>query len=234
MQTLTQGSSPNVKKYAQPAAAGGQALSPATRALLAAGAASGPLFYGLAAIQMAIRPGFDIRRHAISLLSLGDLGWIQIASFILTGVLALLCAVALRRVLRGGKAGTWGPLLIGVYGVGLIIGGLFHPDPGLGFPPGAPAGMPTSMSAQAGVHSLAFYLAFLSLIAASFVIARRFAAEGRGAWRAYSLATGIVAPVLIVLGSTNPGVAGMLFAVAGLVAFGWASAVAAYLARHPF
>jgi hypothetical protein len=66
-----------------------------TRALLACGVASGPLFYIVAAAQMFTRPGFDIRHHAISLLSLGDLGWVQTSNFILTGVLALLCAVGM-------------------------------------------------------------------------------------------------------------------------------------------
>lgn len=83
------------------------------------------------------------------------------------------------------------------------------------------------------MHAMAFYLAFLSLIVAGFVIARRFATEGRATWRAYSLATGVIAPVLIVLGSTNPAWSGVLFAVAGLIAFGRVSAMAAYLAQHP-
>src|SRR6266567_372446 len=105
-----------------------------TKTLLACGVDSGPLFYIVAVAQMFTRSGFDIRHHAISLLSLGDLGWIQIANFIVTGVLAVMCAVGLRRLLHPGCGGTWGPLLIGVYGVGLILGGIFHPDPGLGFP----------------------------------------------------------------------------------------------------
>src|SRR6266699_2692940 len=90
-----------------------------TKALLACGIASGPLFYIVAVVQMFTRSGFDIRHHAISLLSLGDLGWIQIANFIVTGVLAVMCAVGLRRLLHPGRGGTWGPLLIGIYGVGM-------------------------------------------------------------------------------------------------------------------
>ncbi len=30
-------------------------------------------------------PGFDLRRDAISILSLGDLGWIQVANFVVSG-----------------------------------------------------------------------------------------------------------------------------------------------------
>jgi hypothetical protein len=47
------------------------------------------------------------------LLSLGDLGWIQIANFVVTGALFVACAVGLRRVLHPGRAGTWGPRLVG-------------------------------------------------------------------------------------------------------------------------
>ncbi len=200
-----------------------------TKALLAAGVVSGPLFYIVAIIQMFIRPGFDIRHHAISLLSLGDLGWIQIANFIVTGLLAILYAIGLRQVLRGGKGGTWGPLLIGAYGVGLVIGGIFHPDLGLGFPAGAPAGMPTTMSGHAMIHTFAFYVAFLSLIVACFVFARRFASLGEWGWASYCAASGVLAPVLIAVGSSNPSLVGLIIAIAGAIAFGWVSVMAARL-----
>jgi hypothetical membrane protein len=200
-----------------------------TKALLACGIATGPLFYILALIQMPLRSGFDIRRHAISLLSLGDLGWIQIASFIVTGLLALLCAVGMRRLLRSSQGGTWGPILIGIYGVGLILGGIFHPDPGLGFPAGAPAGMPASMSPHATVHTLGFFTAFLSLIVACFVFARRFASLGQRRWAIYCAVSGVVATLLIFLGTSNPSLVGVIIAFAGVIAFGWVSVIAAKL-----
>lgn len=40
-----------------------------TQPLLAAGALAGPLYIGLGALQMIIRPGFDLRVHDLSLLS---------------------------------------------------------------------------------------------------------------------------------------------------------------------
>lgn len=200
-----------------------------TQTLLACGVASGPLFYIVAVAQMFTRSGFDIRHHAISLLSLGDLGWIQITNFIVTGVLAIMCAVGMRWVLHPGRGGTWGPLLIGIYGMGMIVGGIFHPDPGLGFPPGAPAGMPTAMSWHAVLHSIFFYTAFLSLIVACFVFVRRFMFQGRRGWGIYCAATGVVSPLLIVLGTSITSWAGVLFAIAGVVAFGWVSVMAARL-----
>jgi hypothetical protein len=46
--------------------------------------------------------GVDLSRHPLSLLSLGDLGWIQIANFVVTGVLYVACAVGMRRALGPG------------------------------------------------------------------------------------------------------------------------------------
>ena len=104
-----------------------------TRALLTCGGVAGPLFVGVAILEILTRPGFDLGRHPISLLSLGDFGWIQIANFIGSGLLTIGFALGVRRVLHGGPGGTWGPLLIGVYGTGLIVAGVFVPDPAWGF-----------------------------------------------------------------------------------------------------
>jgi len=108
-----------------------------TRQLLWGGVLATPLFYLMVIIQMLARPGFDIRRHPLSLLSLGDLGGIQIATFVLTGLAGVACAVGMRRALRHGRGGTWAPLLVGLWGLGLIVAGIFLPDAAAGFPPGA-------------------------------------------------------------------------------------------------
>ncbi|WP_036720096.1 DUF998 domain-containing protein [Paenibacillus harenae] len=193
--------------------------------LLIGGAVSAPLFFAVAIIQAFTRTGFDIRRHAISTLTLGDLGWIQSTGFIVTGCLSVLAAMGIRSLLQGGKGGVWGPLLIGIYGIGMIAAGLFRPDPGLSFPPGAPEGMPTSMSSSAAIHSLAFFTAFICLVAACFVFARRFAAQGDRSWKTYCLATGIISPLLIAAGMVMNSWIGVIMGCAGLVAFGWVSAL---------
>ena len=105
-----------------------------TPALLACGVIAGPLFLIVVLLEAVTRPGFDLGRHPVSLLSLGDMGWVQIANFVGSGLLMLGFAVGLRRVLRNSRGGTWGPLLIGLYGCGLIVAGLFVPDPGMGLP----------------------------------------------------------------------------------------------------
>jgi hypothetical membrane protein len=199
-----------------------------TTALLAGGVIAGPLFTGLAVIQIVTRDGFDLRRHAISMLSLGEQGWVQITSFVVSGLLVAACAVGMRRVLHSGPGATWGPLLVGLYGVGLIAAGVFTTDPAMGFPRGAPGGLPSAMSWHAILHSVAFLVAFTSLIAASFVFVRRFA-HGEWRWAAYCAATGTAVPALIGVGMTSPDRAGIAFFVAALIGWGWLAAVTARL-----
>ena len=200
-----------------------------TRALLACGILIAPLFYAVALVEILIRPTFDIRRMAISSLTLGDLGWIQIVNFEITGLLMVACAIGVRRALRGRRGGTWAPILLGIAGVGTIVAGIFHPDPALGFPPGAPAGMPTTMSAQAAVHQIASMATFACTIATCFVMARKFGGGGQRGWMGYCLASGIVAPMLLVLALTDKDWVGVLLAAMVAVAFGCVSAVAARL-----
>ena len=197
--------------------------------LLACGVALGPLFYVVVVAQILTRPGFDIRRHPLSLLSLGDAGWIQIANFMLTGLLAIACSVGMRRALRNAAGGTWGPLLIATYGLGMVVASIFPPDPLLGFPPGALAGIPAQMSEHAMLHGVGFFVAFLSLIAACFVFARRYFVVGNPGWGRYSIATGVITPLLILAGMMIQSATSISFFVVGIIAFGWVGAVAAQL-----
>src|SRR2546429_7425927 len=79
--------------------------------------------------QALTRPGFDLRRHYLSQLGTGGLGWIQIGNFVVAGLLYLAFAVGIRSALHPGRAGTWGPLLIGSYGICLLVAGVFVADP---------------------------------------------------------------------------------------------------------
>jgi len=72
-----------------------EATTKVTKALLACGVIAGPLFMVVSLVQAFTRPGFDLKRHAISMLSLGDLGWIQVTNFELTGLLAIALAVVI-------------------------------------------------------------------------------------------------------------------------------------------
>jgi hypothetical protein len=202
-----------------------------TPLLLAAGVVSGPLYVGVALLQVLTRDGFDLGRHPLSLLSLGDLGWIQVANFVAAGLLAIAFAVGSRRVLQPGLAGTWGPRLLGLYGLGLVAGGIFVADPGAGFPPGAPEGAPEQLSWHGAVHAVAPPVAFLSLILAGVVIGRRFAVARERGWAAYSVATAIGCLVLTAWPSLD-GISVRL-AVAMVLGPAWVSATAVKWLRQP-
>ena len=142
---------------------------------LAAGVVAAPFFAVVALAQAATRPGYDLTRHPVSMLALGHLGWIQTTNFVVSGLLMLLAALGLRRLRRGQRAGTWGPILFTAQGVGLLIAATFEMDAGDGFPIGTPAGAPTSMSWHMVLHNVGGSLTFFTLIAACFVLARVFA-----------------------------------------------------------
>jgi hypothetical protein len=194
------------------------------RLLLRCGATAGPLFVGVALAQVLTRDGFDIRRHPLSVLSLGELGWIQITTFIVAGLLYVAAAVGLRRCLPAGRGRTWGPILIGVFGVSLLWGGAFVADPIAGFPPGSGA-TPVAPTWHGIAHSMAPAVGFLALAAACFVFARRFAAEQRWRWVAYSVGAGLA------LFTPDPFYGRPWFtavlAAAAAVGCAWASSVAA-------
>lgn len=191
-----------------------------TRALLVCGVVAGPVFVSVIAVQALTRDGFDPSRHPISALSLGERGWIQITDFVLVGALSVAFAVGLRRVLR--PAATWGPLLIAVYGSGLIVTGVFVGDPGLGFPPGTGPGI-GELSRHAAVHAAAPPVAFGALIGACLVFARRFVGCGRWGWAGYSAGTAVTALALLLW----PGGGGAVrTGVAVVITSAWMTAIA--------
>jgi len=165
--------------------------SPVTWLLIACGAIGPILFIAVFLIEGATRPGYSAWRDFVSALSLGDQGWVQIASFLVCGALVFCFAFGLRRVFRSGRGATWGPLLLGAFGLSLIVAGIFVTDPSLGYyPDGTPAGVQTL---HGTIHGVTAPVVFGLLTAATLVFARRFASDPmwRG-WGVYSLVTGIV------------------------------------------
>lgn len=160
-----------------------------THQLLICGAIAGPFYVIVGLTQIFIRPGFDVTRHALSLMSNGDLGWIQVANFLITGILVFAFAVGIRRAFRGTTGGTWAPILIAIYGIGLIGAGIFKADPALGFPPGTPADA-HGISTSGLMHFVFGGIGFYAVIAACFVFARRFALKKERGWFWFSVITG--------------------------------------------
>lgn len=190
------------------------------RLLLLAGAAAGVLFFVVPTVEIFRRPGFDLERHAISMLSLGPDGWLMKVVFIATGVLTLLCALGLQRA-AAGWPGLTGAVLIGAFAVGLVLAGLFDAPAGLGFPPGVPHDQAPVMSAGAVVHSIAFMVAFSGLIAACFAFTAHFLFAQHPILAGASAAVGLALPALIALGMTSTMAPGVAFYWATMLGWLW-------------
>ncbi|MET7418461.1 DUF998 domain-containing protein [Dactylosporangium sp. NPDC005555] len=191
--------------------------------LTAAGVVAPPVFTVAAVVQAATRDGYDIVRHPVSMLALGDLGWVQTTSFVVTGLLAVVAAAGARRVLGS----AWAARLSAMIGVGLIVAAVFRMDASDGFPLGTPAGRLTTMSGHMILHNAGASVSFFSMIALCFVLAARFRADGQQAWAV----AGRVAGVLFALGlawAMTGGRGGALTLFLGVaVAWNWIAAATA-------
>ncbi|MFF4171971.1 DUF998 domain-containing protein [Streptomyces sp. NPDC001744] len=205
------------------------ALSAVSAARWAAvgGTGAGPLFLAAGLAQGFARDGFDFTRNAISQLALGAAGWIQTVSFVLTGTLLIAGAAGLRRMLRGGPGATWGPALVGVFGVSFWAAAAFPADAGAGFPVGAPE--ETVMSGHGAAHMFGGMIGYLALCAAFFVLARPLAVRGLRGW---AVASRLV-PLAVLAGFTASATSVLAFTAGAGLGLLWLSAVTARLATAP-
>ncbi|MCP3012209.1 DUF998 domain-containing protein [Nocardiopsis dassonvillei] len=204
----------------------GLAARRTTAPLLLAGALAGPVFFASATAQTLTREGFDITRHPISQLSTGELGWIQIATFVLAGLGGLALAVGVGRTLTEGTGRRALPVLIGVFGAGMIAAGVFTMDPQYGFPAGTPDGPAAQMSWHGIAHSAAAAVSFTALAVAAVVLAVRCVRR-----RAVLPAVGNGAAALVLLLPMSPEHMSVQIAVNGLVAFTWTTVLSLSLRR---
>ena len=199
-----------------------------TRSLLGYGVLAGPFYVAVSLTQALTRQGFDVTRHAWSLLATGDLGWIQVVNFVVSGLMTIAAAVGLRRA----GVGRWTPRLVAGYGVSLVAAGIFAPDPAEGFPVGTPAA--TTVSWHGMLHLLSGSVGFACLIAACLVTARAFVRSGRRGWALYSLVAGIVLLAGFAgIASGSHGAATTLpFTAAVVLVCSWLSAYSVHVYRH--
>jgi hypothetical protein len=186
-----------------------------TRSMLGWGVLAGPLYLATGLALALTRDWFDLGRHPLSLLMLGEHGWVQRANLLLGGVLVLVAAVGARRAL--GHASRAVPVLLGVAGVGLLGSGTFAPDPMAGFP----AGASEEATASGLLHLASGVVTFGALGAAAIVAGRWFAARGEAGAARGSRAGGLVVLVGFVGG-------GALAQSSAGVALLWVAVVAAY------
>lgn len=201
-----------------------QKNSPGTRLLLTVGIIAGPLYVIVGIIEGITRPGFNFLRHDLSVLANGDWGWVHSILLIVTGLMTVLAAWAMRRFVASGP-GRRAPWFLMVYGLGLVGAGIFNADPARGFPLGTPMDANT-VSWHGGLHLLFGTIGFVGLITACLLLAKRFRATGDKEWATFSKVVGIYYLVTffgIAMGSNGPeGVVAtviVLFSIA--VVLGW-------------
>lgn len=201
------------------------------RSLLGYGVLAGPFYVAVVLVQaLWLRPGFDLLHDDASLLSNGPFGWVQIANFVVTGTMVVLCAVGVRRA----TSATWAPILLALYGVGMIAAGFFVADPMNGFPAGAPAGRPDTITVHGMLHIASAGIGFLSFVAACLVMARRFAVSREPGWKWFSLATGVVFLATFAGVASGSGSAAVVigFWVGLALAWSWIGGLSIHLYRR--
>lgn len=203
-----------------------------TKSLLGYGVIAGPIYAAVGLAQALTRPGFDVTKHAWSLLENGHLGWIQIVNFALTGAMIIAAAVGLRRALVPGRARTWAPALIGAYGAGMVGAAVFRADPAAGFPAGTLE--VTAVSWHGMLHFMIGGLGFLCLIAACFVLGRRYARTGERGLAWFSRITGVVFLAGFAgIASGSHGPTTLAFVAAVLTVCVWLTTVSVHSYRNP-
>jgi len=111
----------------------GRDVPVSTRRLLLGGVLGPILFVALIQAQDLTRPGYDSARQFISVLGLGDEGWVQALNFIVSGLLIAGLGIGLARTADGRRATLVGRLIT-VMGLAIAFSGLFPSDPQLGYP----------------------------------------------------------------------------------------------------
>lgn len=134
---------------------------PISDMLLWAGAVGSWLFIVVFLVDGLTRPGYRPLRQPVSALALGSRGWLQIANFVVCGLLITVGAFALDDVLL--------TIAVTVFGVVLVASGVFPMDAMQGYPPGAPEGAPENLSLIHKLHDWAGAAVFSALPVAALI-----------------------------------------------------------------
>lgn len=202
-----------------------------TRSMLGWGVVAGPFYLIFGLILALTRPGFDLTRDALSLLLIGDLGWLQWLNLVLSGLMTIVAAIGLLRTPDWSRAAG---LLVGGYGACLVMSAVFPPDATESFPPGAGVGEFTTPGL---LHFVFGGLAFVSVGIAA-IIAGSWLSRRHGRRAIWSRIAGIVIIVAFIAGgalSSLPGGVGLIW-ITVLTTWVWLVivSIAAYRAvPHP-
>jgi Ni,Fe-hydrogenase I cytochrome b subunit len=108
----------------------------------------------------------------VSALSLGPRGWIQIANFLIFGLLLFAFSRAVAAEFQRGRAARWGIILLTVIAVGYFVSGPFVMDPTTGTPNSL-----VGATFHGLLHGIMGGIVFLLMPIVMFVFLRRFHLE---------------------------------------------------------
>ena len=155
-----------------------------------------------------------------SSLARGPYGWAQVATFVITGLLMVILAVAVRDQLPHRRASSFAVVLLGLLGAALILAA-FRVDV-----PMLTGGNPATW--HGWVHAIAFLLIIATGVLAPLTMA--LAVRGNPSWRPIAVVSIAASALFIVFLILPWGNATFLLAIVTL--FGWIAALAARLATH--
>lgn len=171
------------------------------------------LFISVFTVEGWIRNNYDSFEMYISELSLGPRGWIQIANFIIFGILLLVFTIGIIDEFKGIRGSKLGPIIIAVIGISFIVAGIFIID------------VSGEGSLSGLIHNISASLIFLLASVSCFVFFHLFQEKER--WRKLSwwtLTVGVAIIILVVLMEVDgtflaswPGLTQRMAAIIGFV-----------------
>jgi hypothetical protein len=208
-----------------------------TKILLACGPAGSILFVLMFLIQGQVRKDYSALKIPISSLSIGELGWIQVANFLISGLLILLFAIGFRKATPLLKDSGWTSIFIGASGGGLIGTGFFRTDPVFGYPATEPFTI-SQFTITGHLHNFFAILILLSLPISCLKLRNRFKEANNTAWARYSMISAIsmiAAFVIAIIGFSQVrglvDVAGVFQRLLAIIGFTWLTALSFFIMR---
>jgi hypothetical membrane protein len=166
---------------------------------LAWGGIVGPtLFVTVFLIEGWLRPGYDPLKVYVSELSLGPRGWIQIANFVVFGLLLLAFTRRVAFKFGDGKASRGGILLLTILAICFLLSGPFVMDP--------THTPPNQITIHGTLHGILGGIVFSLMPVSCFVFLRRFREDPKWQglqWWTLTLGTASAAAVVLLTIATK-------------------------------
>ena len=178
-----------------------------------AGIIGSALFVAIFTIEGWLRPGYAPLKMYVSALSLGPRGWIQMANFLLFGVLLFVFTRLIAAEFQAGKAARAGLVLLTIISCCYFISGPFVMDP---------TGTPLSQVTVHGtVHGIAGAIVFILMPVTIFVYLGRFRSDPKWKslqWAALVLGTiSAVGSVMLTIFTKFPALQNLFIDWLGLI-----------------